>query len=310
MKNSWRKLALLVKGTSDSSWRHSHASYPVAALTSSDSSEPVAVYFSSRDPQNRSAIGRVFLDLQEDAVRLLDLEGPLLKPGERGAFDDSGVTPGTVFTQGTKTYLYYLGWSLGTTVPFRNAVGLAVSENGGRSFERVSRAPVLDRHALDPFTLSYPWVLPSSDGFTCWYGSHVSWESKGPGSHHAIRRAVSLDGLVWTRDSDYVLLPDLETGEVGLSRPCVLKNNEGSYEMWYSSKSNEYRLGYARSADGIHWSREDSSVGIQPSETGWDSKSLCYGTVFRRGSKEYLLYNGSGYGKTGFGIAVRSREGS
>ena len=40
------------------------------------------------------------------------------------------------------------------------------------------------------------------------------------------------------------------------------------------------------------------------SKTGWDSEMICYPYVFDRKGERYMLYNGNGYGKTGFGLAV------
>ncbi len=36
----------------------------------------------------------------------------------------------------------------------------------------------------------------------------------------------------------------------------------------------------------------------------WDSTERTYPCVFDYGNRRYMLYNGNGYGKTGFGIAV------
>ncbi|SDW04998.1 hypothetical protein SAMN05421783_101221 [Thiocapsa roseopersicina] len=78
--------------------------------------------------------------------------------------------------------------------------------------------------------------------------------------------------------------------------------------MWYSfrgqSNVETYRMGYAESDDGLMWKRLDSEVGIDVSDTGWDSEMICYPRVFRHRDSLYMLYNGNGYGKTGFGLAV------
>ena len=61
---------------------------------------------------------------------------------------------------------------------------------------------------------------------------------------------------------------------------------------------------YAESKDGISWERKDDKVGIDVSESGWDSEMICYPFVFEHKGQKYLLYNGNGYGKTGLGYAV------
>jgi predicted GH43/DUF377 family glycosyl hydrolase len=78
--------------------------------------------------------------------------------------------------------------------------------------------------------------------------------------------------------------------------------------MWYSYRGESYRIGYAESEDGIHFNRMDEKVGIDVSETGWDSEMICYPHVFEHNGEKYMLYNGNGYGKTGIGLAVLANE--
>jgi hypothetical protein len=41
---------------------------------------------------------------------------------------------------------------------------------------------------------------------------------------------------------------------------------------------------------------------------GWDSEMIEYPFVFEHDGLRYMLYNGNGYGRSGFGLAVASRE--
>ena len=74
--------------------------------------------------------------------------------------------------------------------------------------------------------------------------------------------------------------------------------------MWFSYRGETYRIGYAESRDGRHWQRDDARAGIGVSESGWDAESISYAHVFDHAGRRYMLYNGNGYGKTGFGLAV------
>ncbi len=82
--------------------------------------------------------------------------------------------------------------------------------------------------------------------------------------------------------------------------------------MWYSFRAqpgiDTYRIGYAESMDGLSWRRMDESAGIDVSSSGWDSEMICYPKVFRHKERYYMLYNGNGYGKTGFGLAVLEND--
>jgi hypothetical protein len=82
--------------------------------------------------------------------------------------------------------------------------------------------------------------------------------------------------------------------------------------MWYSYRAQKnidtYRIGYAESNDGISWVRKDEEIGIDVSNEGWDSEMICYPYIFDHNGKRYMLYNGNGYGKTGFGLAVLEED--
>ncbi len=78
--------------------------------------------------------------------------------------------------------------------------------------------------------------------------------------------------------------------------------------MWYSFRGLRYRIGYAESLDGLQWERLDHLAGIDISESGWDSQSVEYPYVFEHRGQKFMLYNGNGYGATGFGIAVLDKD--
>jgi hypothetical protein len=220
----------------------SHASCPTPLCLGSGI---VRVYFSPRDAANRSSVASLDLALNGERFGIVSpVRGPLLSPGPRGAFDDSGVTVGGVLSDGDFLRVWYLGWSLGVTVPFRNFIGLAVGPAEGL-LERVSPAPVLDRSAADPYCVGYPWVIRDSSGYRMWYGSHLEWGAEGLAMRHAIKEARSADGILWQRDGKPALAPSGDE-EFALSRPCVIKDTDG-FRMWYSRRYPTYRLGYAES---------------------------------------------------------------
>ena len=119
---------------------------------------------------------------------------------------------------------------------------------------------------------------------------------------HLIKYAESRDGIQWQRDGR-IAIPFAAPDEYAMSKPCVLKHN-GRYRMWYSFRGAAYRIGYAESDDALVWQRLDHLAGIEPSSAGWDADSVEYPHVFEHGGRLWMLYNGNGYGRTGFGIAV------
>jgi hypothetical protein len=296
----WRKLGLLFSAHGQQPWMLTHAANPTAELLPGGL---VRVYFSTRDAQNRSHIAAAVFELIP-VPRLLDLSsGPLLAPGPLGAFDDSGTSMGSFVAADDALWLYYLGWNLGVTVPWRNSIGLAVSRDSGRTFVKQSSAPVMDRHAVDPFSLSYPWVRRNGARWQMWYGSNLRWGGTERDMDHVLKYAESEDGLQWERDGRPIF-PHNSPGEYAHARPCVVRDPD-RYRLWFTHRGPTYRLGYAESVDGITWQRNDASNEIEPGLSDeWDSEMVTYPCVFDSGGARYLLYNGNAYGRTGFGLAV------
>ncbi|HEX6390558.1 MAG TPA: hypothetical protein VFZ89_13955 [Solirubrobacteraceae bacterium] len=267
-------------------WSVSHAALPTV--------DDGSLYFATRDAQGRSSIARAPLDLDTLAVGAIDPQ-PVLTPGALGAFDDAGVTPSCIVRRGDETWLYYTGWSLGVSVPFYLAIGLAISRGG--PFERVSPAPILGRRASDPYLTASPHVLFEDGRWRAWYVSGVRWTAER--HYYNLRHAESADGITWS-DGD-VCLDFADDGEHAFSRPCVLHDDAG-YEMWFAVRGDAYRLGYARSHDGLTWERDDAATALDGD--GWDAEMTAYPHVVDHGGRRLLLYNGNGYGATGIGSAV------
>ena len=132
----WRKLGHVFLPPS-ADWHVSHAALPVV----DPSPDSVTVYFTSRDQNNRSRIGRFDFDPTRPQDPVQPHPDSLIDPGPLGAFDDSGCATASLVSVGVDKYLYYSGWSLGVTVPFYLGIGLAIGD--GTKFEKVSRAPIL-----------------------------------------------------------------------------------------------------------------------------------------------------------------------
>lgn len=294
----WRKLGRVFCPENLAPWMRSHAANPVAEVLDD---RLCRVYFSTRDERNRSSIAWLELDLRAPTKPLRVAAEPLLSPGRLGTFDDSGASMGCLVRSGSTRYLYYLGWNLGVTVPWRNAIGLAVSRDGG-PFVRYSEAPVLDRGHSDPFSVSYPWVLLQGGHWRMWYGSTLKWGEQQSEMEFVIKYAESNDGVTWRRDGRIAISFDT-AGEYAIAKPCVVQDS-AHFKMWYSYRGRVYRIGYAESEDGLTWTRLDALAGISVSAAAWESEAVCYPCVFDWSGRRYMLYNGNRYGLTGFGIAI------
>jgi hypothetical protein len=299
----WVKRGLIFEPPRNSPWARTHAALPVADRTD----DRIRIYFSSRDEKGRAQIGffEIQLNNPKEILRLSDQ--PVIGLGPLGAFDDSGVTTSCIITHEGRKYQYYSGWSLGVTVPFYFYVGLAISDDGGETYRKISAAPILDRNVIDPYLTASPFVLIEGSIWRMWYVSCTGWKLRNgqPQHYYHIKYAESSDGIHWKRNG-LVCIDYKSTDEYAIARPSIVKE-DGVYKMWYSHRGESYRLGYAESLDGLNWKRRDEDSGIDVSEEGWDSEMVAYPCVFDDGGERYMLYNGNDYGRTGVGLAVLER---
>lgn len=159
--------------------------------------------------------------------------------------------------------------------------------------------------ALDPVSLSYPWVSREGEAYRMWYGSTHTWDGGNGEMVHVINQAVSTDGHHWQKRG--LAVPYALGVAQAFSRPTVVGNAGEGYRMWFSYRSGSgesYRIGHAASADGECWELRLEQAGIDVSPSGWDSEMIEYPFVFDHGGERFMLYNGNGNGKTGFGLAV------
>lgn len=303
MKFHWKKLGLLIR-PGNRVWMQSHAQNPfVEPIDERD----VQVHFAARDENNYSRGASALVRIgNTPSVVALD-ERPYLDIGKLGCFDDCGAMPSCIVDLGKDKYLYYTGWTKRVATPFAFFIGLAISTDRGRTYERYSQAPIFDRSRSEPYMNCSPCVLRENEMWKMWYVSCTGWESErgNPKAKHYynIKYAVSEDGIRWSPTN--IVCIDFAKEEYAIARPNVRKTTNG-YDMWYCFRGgkNTYRAGYAESSDGINWTRMDDQVDIDVSVSGWDSEMICYPCQFEHNGVSYLLYNGNGYGRTGCGIAI------
>lgn len=265
------------------------------------------LYVSGRDVDNRSCIGLVTFDLDEEKV--LDIaEKSVLSLGEKGAFDENGTSYPYIVTHEGQDYLYYTGWIQGIHVRWYNDLGLAVSADGQR-FERLSRSPLPLRNNEDFIGIGSSCIIKQGKRWLMWYTRFDRWGSK-PGEYehyYNIKHAVSDNGITWQQVSSRPCIDFADSTEYAIAKPCVIALGD-YFVMWYSYRGKFYRPGMAVSQNGVHWERLDNRVGIDVSDTGWDSEMLCYPFILQRENDLFMFYNGNGYGATGLGMARTDRD--
>ena len=302
---------------STTTWMHEFAQSPTVLIKD----EYVRVYFCSRpapDFNGQYLSYITFIDLNRNdlnsIIRIWDK--PVLELGKRGTFDEFGTYPVSVIQDGDQIRAYYSGFTRCESVPFNASIGLAISNDGGLNFERLGEGPILPFTPDEPFLLGSPRVRRFNNEWQLWYVAGKEWiEVDGKTEPiYKIRLAISDDGINWNKNGRDLIADKLSEYECQAC-PDVIFNN-GKFHMFFSyrnvrnykTKEGGYRIGYASSEDMVNWERDDSQVGIELSESGWDSEMINYPHVFALDGKTYMLYQGNAMGQTGFGLAVLESE--
>lgn len=300
---SWRKLGQLYEPASTG--RHpkllTHAANPLAVHLDGD---VFRIFYSGRDGRNRSSVGAVDVDIVRREL-VTEHYQPFFVHGPDDSFYADGVSIGNCYCADGVNYMLFMGWQTTTRQHWRGDIGrLIVTE--GATLELDSEHPFMGQDDTDPISLSYPWVIANeAGGYLMWYGSTVTWDAGNGEMLHVINCASSPDGHHWRRNG--LAVPYALEEAQAFSRPSIVVDDHGYLEMWFSYRSGSgqsYRIGYANSADGKQWRLALQDAGIDVSDTGWDSEMIEYPFVFDHAGRRYMLYNGNGFGRTGFGAAV------
>ncbi len=306
---NWARRGRIFCPSGEFGWMNSHAQVPTVLVKP----DRFRVYFATRPERGLSMTTFVDLD-RADPFRILYLhDRPILELGRPGTFDEHGIMPSAVVEVGDEIRLYYSGWSQCVGVPYTNSTGLAISRDGGATFERFSEGPILARNWVDPFSATSPAVIEDSGEWHMFYCSGTDWlDVDGKKEHvYDIKHARSADGHTWLPEPEPAI-PQSRPDEA-LTRPSVLRS-EGLWHMWYCTRGSHdfrdgteaYRIEYAYSSDLKSWTRRTTALPPSGEADDWDSTMTAYPDTISADGGLYMFYNGDGFGRAGFGLAELS----
>lgn len=301
---SWLKQGLIYCPDGSVPWAKQYAFPPTPLLIDQ---ERLRIFVSFCDENTVGRVGYVDVNANNPKEVLAVSQRPILDIGKPGRFDENGVVPTCVLPVGNRLYMYYVGYQIGQKVRYYQFEGLAISDDGGDTFERVQENPVIDRSDGEAVNRTSAFVMLEDGKFRMWYVAGSEWTTVNGKSLpiYNLRHIESEDGIRWPGQGS-VCLDFKDKDEHALGRPWVFKE-EGIYKIFFSSRtaSLDYRIGYAESDDGLTWRRLDHLAGIDVSKTGWDSQMVAYASIFKGKKQTYMFYNGNYCGRTGFGYAVK-----
>jgi len=258
-------------------------------------------------------IARIFsIDVSaQDPTRVLAVcPTPVLDIGRDGCFDENGVFPAHAYDLGEgRIYLYYTGFQLGHKIRHYNFGGLAVSDNYGQSFQRISEAPLLDRADEGLFVRAGQSIERAEDG-----GFHVVY-SAGSAWHlcagemrpvYDVYYQKSEDGLSLSKQGRKIISCDLSV-EHGLGRPQIIRLG-GRLRVFYTRRiidGMKYFLGMASSDDGVTWQRDDEVFESVPfgASGSFDAEMVYFPAAIQVDeTTAYVFYSGNSFGRDGMGV--------
>jgi predicted GH43/DUF377 family glycosyl hydrolase len=310
---AWEKLGRIFNplDVTDRNWMKEFSQAPSALVLD----DVVRVYFACRpapDDTGQYVSLSAFVEFRRD--NLLDIvrvcEQPLLELGAPGTFDEFGTYFTSVARKDGLVLAYYVGYTRCESVPFTIAIGAAVSDDGGETFRRLGRGPILPCTVDEPFFLTVPKIRQFGGQWYLWYSAGKKWLAGDgrPEPVYQIRMATSTDALNWRKLGRDIVACKLE--DECQASPDVFYLDSRYHMLFcyrhslnYRCKEGGYRIGYASSDDLVNWVRDDSRAGIGISDAGWDAEMVSFPHVFELDGNHYLLYLGNQMGRYGFGLA-------
>ena len=145
-----------------------------------------------------------------------------------------------------------------------------------------------------------------------WYLSSTKWAiiDDHPEPYYHVKYAESVDGINWDRKG--VISLDFNEEIDAIGNPTVLLR-DGIYKMFFSYRkaggyrndpNKAYKIGCAETLDGIKFTIESKSIDNYDERGNWESIMNAYPHVFTHNDQTFMLYNGNGFGKSGFGYSI------
>ena len=213
--------------------------------------------------------------LAQDTPVLDSDDVPFARPG----FD---VSTGFIAPDGTWVLVFAT-----VSISEPSEIGIATGPGADGPWT-VAPEPVLSGAAgsWDAGGLAWPSVVPTDEGFAMYYSTYATNPKET-----VIARAISDDGMTWTKEDQPALEPAVGWEGTGLDRPRAVRVDDG-YAMVYSGSDLTDR-GVAFSTDGATWERDGDAPAITMEDFPVDGRSWDAALIERDGVLTYYLEIGT-----------------
>lgn len=228
-------------------------------------------------------------------------KAPILTIDETPYTDESITSDSIVVTDDGQWLLYF---GIGKRRQhFVGSVGLAVALSPAGPWH-VHPEPVLlpgPEGSWDGNKVGHADVFKTDDGYVMYYTGYGDEKVGGFDEEHGhIGRAVSKDGIHWTKHDD----PNTTGPVLAQSDPVLSRDPDSNWDSWHVKDSNVRRVdgrwkmlyhgttaakkgnfGFAWSDDGIHWQRSLNNPVIEAANLG---KVLYFATYIRHRDEDHF----------------------
>ena len=301
-----RKGKLFGHDTWDIDWHKLNTQLPIPYLVSEDS---LRLFVTFCDSENRGRLGYVDVNPNNPSEIYDYSKNPLLDIGKKGCFDENGVVSTAILEEHDKIFLYYCGFQKHINYPYSSLMGIAVSEDRGKSFVRVKETPVLERHDGEMFIRTGAGIYKYGNMYRLYYASGNEWLNlSGKLVPKYSFKYIDSNSPIEFNGGGKDLFP-LEKDEFGMTTTQIIEK-DGKYNMIYSIRtiSEGYKMGCASSVDGINFCRVDNVMDIKRPNNDFDSEMICYGKIYEHKDRTYLFYSGNHFGMDGIGWAEYKKD--
>jgi len=214
-----------------------------------------------------------YTKLARSLVRYPD--NPVIKVGEKGAWDDQTLGCFTVLDDGEVFYFYSGGAQYGKP----KNIGMATSGDGIH-WTKYEKNPL--------FPGSMPYAIKVDNTFRLYH------PGKDDAGRHGLQMRTSKDGSNWSKPKRVLA--------GGIMDPCVVRVN-GKYHLYYCGGGRktkngkqvwEFKAYMATSEDGISWKKEPKPALPLGPKGSWDEHSHAGPCVLKLEDGFHMWYLGSG----------------
>lgn len=186
---------------------------------------------------------------------------------------------------------------------YENAYGFVfyATSTDGLNWIPYSMAPVMwpgPFGSWDSGNISPGPVIKKNDQYIMYYKGFTDQYSSW-----SIGMAVSNDGVNWVKHGSPVVMGDVNSWDSKIVATSIVSNGD-EYLLYYVGKSNStnYKVGLAKSIDGVNWVKHSQNPILTPTNS-WEGTGIHWPSVVKEGNNFLMTYgNGDAY-ISGFGLA-------